>query len=109
MSNRRLRIAIRSTDQLKNAYIPFLKKGGLIIPSDPNHEIGSKIPLKVELMDYPHPFNIIGKIVWLTPETIQLPKLNGTGVEFVGGDDDALCQIIREYIGIPRINRQLSI
>lgn len=107
-SDQYVKLAIRTNDELIGAYIPFLKKGGLIIPSDPLHEIGSIVALRVELLDYPHHFDVIGKIVWLTPEHIHLDKLNGTGVELVGGDNEALWKILRQHYHKPSIKPQLE-
>lgn len=106
-SDQYVKIVIRTTDELIGTYIPFLKKGGLIIPSDAAHQMGAIVALRVELFDYPHHFDVIGKIVWLTPEHVHLDKLNGTGVEFVSGDNEALWKILRQHYHKPSLVQRM--
>lgn len=107
-SDRYVTIAIRTQNELQESFIPFLKKGGIIIPSEPTHEIGYFITLAVELLDYPRPFEVVGKIAWLTPEHTQIEKLRGTGVEFVSGDDVALCKIMRDHFRKPDFHQSIE-
>ena len=79
-------LAIREKAALYAAYMPFLKNGGLFIPSVKPYNLGDEVYLILSLMDEPNKYPIAGKVAWITPAGASNNKTAGVGVHFP--DDD---------------------
>jgi type IV pilus assembly protein PilZ len=65
--NNILDIAIREKSALYAAYMPFIKNGGLFIPTTAPHRLGEEVFMLLSLMDEKEKIPISGTIVWVTP------------------------------------------
>jgi len=77
-----LSLAIKEKAALYAAYMPFLKNGGMFVPTQKPYKIGDEIYLLLTLMDDPNKYAIAGKVVWITPAGAANNKTQGIGVHF---------------------------
>ena len=78
---------------LYQSYMPFVKKGGLFVRTTEHYELGSDIMLRVLLSDSLEPFEVKGKVCWLTPVGVQNGTPAGIGITFVDDPDNMRNQI----------------
>lgn len=67
---------------LHQAYMPFIKGGGLFIRSQALPQMGQSLKLAIQLPDKAEPCQIAGKVVWLTPAGSHKPA--GFGLQLLG-------------------------
>lgn len=76
-----LSLAIKEKAALYAAYMPFVKGGGLFIPTNKPFKVGEEIFMLLSLIDDPLKLKVVGQIVWVTPTT-QGSRPQGIGVQF---------------------------
>lgn len=80
-----LSLSIKEKGALYAAYMPFVKGGGLFIPTTRAAKLGDEIYALVSLLDDPNRLPIPGKVVWITP--VGSPgRGQGIGVQFAAND-----------------------
>jgi type IV pilus assembly protein PilZ len=77
-----LSLAIKEKAALYAAYMPFLKNGGMFVPTNKAYKIGDEVYLILSLMDDPNKYPIAGKVAWITPAGANNSKAQGIGVQF---------------------------
>lgn len=77
-----LSLAIKEKAALYAAYMPFLKNGGVFVPTNKVYNLGDEIYLILALMDDPQKYPIAGKVAWVTPAAANNNKAQGIGVHF---------------------------
>ena len=77
-----LSLNIRERTALYAAYMPFLKGGGIFIPTNRTYKIGDEVFMLLSLMDDPAKLPIAGTVVWITPAGAQNGRAQGIGVHF---------------------------
>jgi type IV pilus assembly protein PilZ len=77
-----LSLAIKEKAALYAAYMPFLKNGGLFVPTNKPYKIGDEIYLILSLMEDAAKYPIAGRVVWMTPAGANNSKAQGVGVHF---------------------------
>lgn len=88
-----LSLTIKDKAVLYSAYMPFLKNGGLFIPTDKSYKLGDEVFMLLTLMDEPEKIPVAGKVVWITPNRAQGNRAAGIGVQFSDQDDTAASKI----------------
>lgn len=76
-----LSLAIKEKAALYAAYMPFIKNGGLFVPTTRSANPGDSIYLMLQLMDDPAKLALQGKVVWITPPGAS-GKQQGLGIQF---------------------------
>jgi len=76
-----LSLAIKEKSALYAAYMPYIKGGGLFIPTNKNFKIGEEVFMLLSLVDDPVKLKVVGKVVWTTP-TASTNRPQGIGVQF---------------------------
>lgn len=76
-----LSLSIKEKAALYAAYMPFIKGGGLFVPTTRPAKLGDEIYALVTLMDDPNKLPIPGKIVWITPAGTP-GRAQGIGIQF---------------------------
>lgn len=94
-----LSLTIKDKAVLYAAYMPFLKNGGLFVPTNKPYKIGDEVFMLLNLMDEPDKIPIAGKVVWLTPKGAQGNRAEGIGVQFSDEDDTANAKIENHLAG----------
>ena len=87
-----LSLNIRERAALYAAYMPFLKGGGIFIPTPRQYQLGEEVFMLLSLMDDPNRIAVQGKIVWITPEGVQGNRTQGIGVQFTNDETGAAAQ-----------------
>ena len=82
-----LSLTIKDKSVLYAAYMPFIKNGGLFIPTSKQYQLGDEVFMLLKLMDEPEKIPVAGKVVWVTPKGAQGNKVAGVGVQFNDEDD----------------------
>lgn len=82
-----LSLTIKDKAVLYAAYMPFVKNGGLFIPTNKKYKLGTEVFMLLSLMDEPEKLPVAGKVVWITPKGAQGSRAAGVGVQFNEGDD----------------------
>lgn len=77
-----LSLTIRDKSALYASYMPFIKNGGLFIPTAKNYNIGDEVFMLLTLMDSKEKLPVAGRVVWITPVGSQGNKTAGIGVQF---------------------------
>lgn len=80
-----LSLAIKEKSALYAAYMPYIKGGGLFIPTNKNFKIGEEVFMLLSLVDDPVKLKVVGKVVWTTP-TASANRHQGIGVQFSDKD-----------------------
>lgn len=77
-------IHFKTKEQLHRAYMPFIKGGGLFIPTPKDYAMGDPVKLLLKIMDEPEQFTLDTQIVWITPQGAQDGRKAGIGVQLSG-------------------------
>ncbi|MGQ9684744.1 MAG: PilZ domain-containing protein [Thiobacillaceae bacterium] len=81
-----LSLTIRERSALYAAYMPYVKGGGLFIPTNRSYQMGDQVFMLLSLMDEPGKLSLSGKVVWITPPGAQGNRQQGIGVQFEDSD-----------------------
>lgn len=84
-----LSLTIKDKAILYSAYMPFIKHGGLFIPTSKDYKLGDEVFLLLNLMDEADKIPVAGKVIWVTPKGAQGNRQAGVGVQFSDQDDTA--------------------
>lgn len=84
-----LSLSIKDKAVLYAAYMPFVKGGGLFIPTKKDYDIGDEVFMLLNLMDEVEKIPVAGKVVWVTPKGAQGNRAAGVGVQFNDQDNIA--------------------
>ncbi len=82
-----LSLNINSKSALYAAYMPFLKRGGIFVPTSKTYALGDEVFMLLSLIDETGKLPIAGTVVWVTPSGAQGNKAQGIGVQF--SDDES--------------------
>lgn len=77
-----LTLNIKDKSALFAAYMPFVKNGGLFIPTSKEYRLGDEVFILLTLMDSAERLPVAGKVVWVTPRAAQGKRVQGIGVQF---------------------------
>lgn len=77
-----LSLAIKDKGALYNAYMPFVKGGGLFVPTAKRYSLGDEVFILLTLMEDKDRLPIPGKVIWVTPPGAQGNRTAGIGVQF---------------------------
>ena len=94
-----LSLTIKDKAVLYSAYMPYLKHGGLFVPTNKPYKIGDEVFMLLNLMDEADKIPIAGKVVWITPKGAQGNRTAGIGVQFSEEDAAANSKIENHLAG----------
>lgn len=77
-----LNLALPDLEELYACYMPFLKRGGLFIPTRKEFKLGDDVFILLELVDETEKIPLTGKIVWVNPVAVSRNRKQGVGIEF---------------------------
>ena len=92
-------IAIRDKQALYMSYMPFIEGGGLFVPTPKSYNLGEDLFLLVHIMDEPEPFNVSGKVVWVTPKGALGNRPVGVGVQIINDEKNIVSSLIESKLG----------
>lgn len=100
-----LSLTIKDKSVLYAAYMPFIKNGGLFIPTHKSYKLGDEVFMLLSLMDEPEKIPVAGKVSWITPSGAQGNRVAGVGVQFNDGDNSARSSIEAHLAGALKSDR----
>lgn len=83
-----LSLVIKDRNALYTAYMPFLKGGGLFIPSNKSYRLGDEVFMLLTLIDSKEKIPVAGHVVWITPQDAPRGRAPGIGIQFSAKDAD---------------------
>ena len=93
-----LSLSIKDKNALYAAYMPFIKNGGLFIPTKREYEMGEEVFMLLNLMEETERLPIAGKIIWKTPVCAEGYRAAGIGVQFSDQDGGTARNKIETYL-----------
>ena len=69
-----LALTIKDKVVLYNAYMPFIKNGGIFVPNKTDYEVGDEVFMLLNLMDEAEKIPIAGKVVWVAKKGVKSPS-----------------------------------
>ena len=98
MKRNMLTLNISDENTLYNSYLPFLKHGGLFIPTDKSYKLGDEVFLLLTLLNDGDKTPVAGKVVWINPKGAQGGRPSGIGVHFSDQDKGATREKIEKAL-----------
>jgi type IV pilus assembly protein PilZ len=77
-----LSLSIKEKAALYAAYMPYLKSGGIFVPTQKSYNLGDDVYLILTILDDPTKIPVAGKVVWISPSGGGASKNPGIGVSF---------------------------
>jgi type IV pilus assembly protein PilZ len=93
-----LSFVIKDKQALYSAYMPFVKNGGLFIPTGKRYTLGEELFLLLQLMDEKERIPVAGRIIWITPLGAEGNRAVGVGIQFTDQDKGDARRKIEEYL-----------
>lgn len=93
-----LSLTIKDKSALYAAYMPFIKNGGLFIPTPKTYRLGDEVFMLLTLMDDKEKLPVAGRVVWVTPKGAQGQRSAGIGVQFSDLDKGQTRSKIETYL-----------
>lgn len=93
-----LSLSIKDKSALYAAYMPFVRNGGLFIPTSKSYKLGDEVFMLLTLMEEPEKLPVAGKVVWVTPKGAQGSRAAGIGVQFSDQDNGNARNKIETYL-----------
>jgi len=93
-----LSLNIKDKSALYAAYMPYVKNGGLFIPTKKQYSLGDEIFMLLSLMEDKERLPVAGKIIWVTPVGAQNNKEAGIGVQFSTQDNGSTRDKIEGFL-----------
>ena len=90
-----LSLAIKDKQALYNAYMPFVKGGGIFVPTVKRYSIGDEVFILLTLLEDKERLPVAGRVCWVTPPGSQGNRTAGIGVQF---NESAEGEIVRGKI-----------
>ena len=84
-----LSLTIKDKSALYAAYMPYVRGGGIFIPSTKTYKLGDVVFMLLTLMDSKEKIPVAGHVVWVTPINAQGSRAAGIGIQFSEKDSGA--------------------
>lgn len=81
-----IKYVIRDPLECNLSYMPFIKDGGLFLPTMQSYSLGDRILVDLQLPGKADALRIEGKVVWITPKNALHHVLTGIGIQFTGAN-----------------------
>lgn len=93
-----LSFSIKDKPALYAAYMPFLKNGGLFVPTTKRYQLGEEVFLLLQLMEEKERIPVNGRVVWITPLGAEGNRQVGVGIQLSGQDKGDAQRRIEQYL-----------
>ncbi len=98
-SSTSLSMAIAEKSALHACYMPFIKDGGLFVPTTEKFTLHQDVVLHLRLVEDGKKLLIPGRVVWISPGVGQRGTSPGVGLQFTGEHRFRVKQFIEETLG----------
>ncbi|KAA6186328.1 pilus assembly protein PilZ [Thiohalocapsa marina] len=93
-----LSLVIRDQAALYASYMPFIKNGGLFVPTTGDYRLGDELFVLLQLLNEPERLPIAGTVVWVTPQGAEGNRQVGVGIQFSDQDKGDARRRIEHYL-----------
>lgn len=93
-----IHLKLDNKEALYQAYMPFVKQGGLFIRTDKPFALNDEIMAVVTLPEQPQPLAVAAHVIWITPPGAQNNQPAGIGVQISQQDTTHIRQKIETYL-----------
>lgn len=94
-----LNLAIRDKSALYSAYMPFIRNGGLFIPTNNSYQLGDEVFVLLQLPDSTEKLPVAAKVTWVTPRSTSRTRAPGIGIQFSEQDKGETQRRIEALLG----------
>ena len=77
-----LSLALKDKNAVYNAFLSFVKGGGIFVPTPKRYNLGDEVFVLMTLPESSERLPVAGKVIWLTPPGAQGNRPAGIGVQF---------------------------
>ncbi|KGM52420.1 pilus assembly protein PilZ [Lysobacter concretionis Ko07 = DSM 16239] len=78
-------LAVKDKASLYNAYMPYIKHGGIFVSTPKRYFLGDEVFLLLTLPESGERLPVAGKVIWVTPAGAQGNRPAGIGIQFGEG------------------------
>ena len=101
-----LSLTIKDKNALYAAYMPYVKGGGIFVPSARSYKLGEEVFMLLTLMESKEKIPVAGHVIWITPQGAQGSRTAGIGIQFNEKDSGvARNKIETILVGMAHSNR----
>lgn len=100
-AHKALALTVPDIATLLSAYMPFLDRGGIFVPTKTPYVLGDQVTLLLTLPDESERVTVSGDVVWVTPSEVDAQRTPGIGVHF-RSQDNALRERIETLLAEER-------
>lgn len=93
-----LSLTIKDKHALYAAYMPYVRNGGLFVPTTNSYRLGDEVFMLLSLMEESEKLPIVGKVIWITPRGAQGNRTAGVGLQFSDKDGAPARNKIETYL-----------
>ena len=93
-----LSLAVKDKNALFQAYMPYIKQGGVFVPTTKRYFIGDEVFLLLTLPESAERLPVAGKVCWVTPSGALGNRVAGIGVQFNESADGEMARTKIESI-----------
>jgi type IV pilus assembly protein PilZ len=81
-----LTLTIKDKSALYHAYIPFVKNGGIFVPTNTAYRFGDEVFVLLSLLEETDKIPVVGRVIWVTPKGAVGRRPAGIGVQISDSD-----------------------
>jgi type IV pilus assembly protein PilZ len=89
---------INNPVELNLSYMPFIKEGGLFIPTNNQYSLGTKVTVNLKIPASNENITITGVVIWITPKNALHHVLPGIGIQFVDPDAKLVQAQVKKHL-----------
>jgi len=93
-----LTLTIKDKSALYLAYMPFVRNGGLFIPTNSSYKLGDEVFMLLSVMGEEEKIPVAGRVIWITPKGAQGKRTAGIDVQFSDLDQGNTQKRIENYL-----------
>ena len=99
-----LSLSLKDKTALYQSFMPYVKNGGLFVPTNKKYALGDEVFILLTLMEDEDRIPVAGKVIWVTPPGSQGNRVAGIGVQFNEGNDGEIAKSKIENILAGMVN-----
>ena len=97
-----LSLVVKDKAALYNAYMPYIRHGGIFVPTLREYRLGDEVYVLITLPGDEQRYPVLGSVAWVTPARALGGRTQGVGVHFPGDEKSAqLRRRIEESLSAP--------
>lgn len=95
---RSLQYILRDIIELNLSYIPFVKHGGIFIPTRESFVLTDEVEVELQILPKSDTIIIPGKVIWITPVNALNSVVAGIGIQFKSEQAEAIRLKLESYM-----------